>query len=113
MPNKSTPFLGLLYLFLLSMSKSSPNVLFATPPPGAASEAPSSKNEDAPDDDVATNKLIIDTGTSAHVVNEHGKAYFNPERTVALAPNACLKHPSPEVVRKTCPKYHESPKNRK
>jgi hypothetical protein len=113
MPNKPTPFLGLLYLFLLSMSKSSPSVLFATPPPEAASEASSSENDDASGDDVATNKLIIDTGTSAHVVNAHGAAYFNPKHTVALAPAVCLKHPSSEVVRKRCPKYHESPKNRK
>jgi hypothetical protein len=98
-PTPKLPFLGLLYLFLLSMSQPPSIVLSATPPPEAASEASSSGSDDASGDDAA-GFTIMDTGTSAHIVNALGAAYYNPSRPVALAPTVCLKHTSSEVVRK-------------
>jgi hypothetical protein len=93
------------------MSQSSPIVLSATPPPEAASEASASES------DGTVGPTVMDTGTNVHIVNAVGSANYrnsllaystsNRSGTVALAPNACPEHTNPELVRKTCPKYHK------
>jgi hypothetical protein len=98
------------------MSQPPSIVLSATPPPEAASEASSSESDGASGDD-AVGPTIMDTGTNVHIVNAVGAANYrnsllaystyNRSGIVALAPNACLEHTSPELVRKKCPKYHK------